>query len=118
MTRQNDTERLAMFLGYQFGKMTKNGLVIYYEPRGYFDPFVSLSDAFLVAEKIREKDEYAHFELKAHGGRRALRSTHGDWFCNMNSNMFPAWSGRLVKSPSEAIALAALAYLDARENKK
>jgi hypothetical protein len=59
-----------------------------------WDPFTRLDDAMMVAEKI---------EADIH-----LRRIGNEWVANFGSA-----SHGLAKNPAEAIALAALAYLDA-----
>lgn len=118
MTKQKSIERLALFMGWR--KTTVSGMrgvewawtsaktdpASFTCAEDYWDPFTRIDDAMMVAEKI--------------GGLILEHCDEDCWegsFPNPKTKI-PMWGDRPNKAPAEAIALAALAYLDAMEKTK
>lgn len=110
MTTQKSIERLARFMGWHRGKYSdswyrqKEEVAPYEDSRAApstWNPFTRLDDAFMVAEMI------GGLTLQ-HG------AAEGCWYASFNVGVFINTT-RNGRSPAAAIALAALAYLDAME---
>lgn len=124
MTRQNQIERLAKFMGWrprvhpetsvgtfytnEKGELFRSvGEKKHFESYIRFDPRTNLNDAFMVAEKIAK----GLFVFELH-------KMEDDWdvaFRDIESPEPPLWFQSQVHS--EAIFNAAIAYLDATEGK-
>lgn len=107
MSRKDDVERLARFMGWEYepGKFRITDICFSVKMlQAHFDPFTRLDDAMAVAEKIKSP----YFVLVRGAGHK--------WSVTIGND--PSDAVRvLAKTLAEAIALAALAYLSATEGK-
>lgn len=112
MTHQKEIERLARFMGYEYvpeegqsgcgedwRPIDDDGAKPHWDE---FNPFTRLEDAFMVAEKMVDA-----------GCEMTIWSHPGGFGCRIGTRGCCAKDGH--GKPAEAVALAALAYLDATE---